>query len=375
MAHYMPWYASKGFSGGWGWHWTMNHFDPDKTEESQTAGKPARVEGASRFRPLIGLYDSGDTDALKCQVMLMKLSGIDGVIIDWYGTEDFNDYAILNRNTLRLLPLLRQAGLRFVVCYEDQTVAQEVAGKKFPAEEAVAHGQQLMKWMQANFFSNPSYLRFDGRPVLLSFGEPYYKDAQWNDLFSVLPTKPFYLTEHVIRAQTAATGGFDWPVPNGGFEGAMKEQNGFYERAAAWPQFMAAAYPRFQDIYAQAGVHPSWGSIEDRDGRTYSETLTRGLKSRASVVQLVTWNDWGEGTQIEPSVEFGYRDLEVTQKLRRQFLDPHFSGSAADLRLPVEWYQRKKLAADKQADDMDAVFPLVCSGHMSQARALLSKSK
>ncbi len=376
MAHYMPWYASKPVSGQWGWHWTMNHFDPDKTEGAPVAGMSARPEGASRYRPLIGLYDSGDPDALKCQVMLMKLSGIDGVIIDWYGTEDFYDYATLNRNTLRLIPLLQQAGLRFAVCYEDQSVAQMVEGKRFSAEEAVPRGQGLMKWMQQNFFSNPAYLRFDGRPVLLSFGEPYYKDAEWNDLFSLLPTKPLYLTEHVIRAQTAATGGFDWPVPNGGFEGAMKEQNGFYERAKGWPRFIAAAYPRFQDIYAQAGVHPSWGNIADREGRTYSETLTRALQSQASVVQLVTWNDWGEGTQIEPSVEFGYRDLEVTQKLRRGFLDPKFSGTASDLRLPVEWYHRKKLATDKNiSDKLDTFFPLMIAGRTTQARALLSTAK
>jgi len=51
-------------------------------------------------------------------------------------------------------------------------------------------------------------------------------------------------------------------------------------------------------------------------------------------VQLVTWNDWGEGTQIEPSVEFGYRDLEATQRERRR-MTPSFPCIAADLRLPL----------------------------------------
>jgi len=26
------------------------------------------------------------------------------------------------------------------------------------------------------------------------------------------------------------------------------------------------------------------------------------------MVQIATWNDWGEGTGIEPTAEFGYRD-------------------------------------------------------------------
>lgn len=373
MAHYMPWYESKPFSGQWGWHWTMNHFNPDAPKTD--AATPGQSQGASRFFPLIGLYDSGDSDALKCQVMQMKLAGIDGVIIDWYGNADLNDYALLNRNTQRLIPLLQQAGLRFAVCYEDQTVPKLIAAGKFTEAQAVEHGTRLMQWTEKNFFSNPAYLKLDGRPVLLSFGEPYYKDEQWKQIFSRLKTKPLYFTEHVIRAQTAAISAFDWPVPNGGAEGALREQNAFYERAAKWPYFIPAAYPRFQDIYAEANVHPSWGSIADREGRTYTETLTRALQSQAPIVQLVTWNDWGEGTQIEPSREFGYRDLEATQRLRTQYLDPKFSRTTRDLRLPVEWYRlKKKHALSPQiSQKLDAVFPLVISGQTSKARSLLSK--
>lgn len=377
LAHYMAWYSSKEYSGQWGWHWTMNHFKPDRAVGEPTVGKSVRREGASRYYPLIGLYDSGDPDALRCQVMLMKLSGIDGVIIDWYGNEDFYDYAVINRNTQQLIPLLQKAGLRFAVCFEDRSVEQKVAGGRFSAAEAVSHGQRLMEWMQTNFFANPSYLKLDNRPVLLSFGEPYYKDEQWKAVFSVLPTQPLYFTEHVIRAQTAAIGGFDWPVPKNGIEGALQEQRAFYERVGKWPYFVAAAYPRFQDIYAQANVHPSWGNIDDREGRTYTETLTRALQSDAAVVQLITWNDWGEGTQIEPSVEFGFRDLEATQKLRRQHLDSKFSATAPDLRLPVKWYHLKKryVSDAKLSAKLDSFFPLLVSGRLPAARALLAQYK
>ena len=29
----------------------------------------------------------------------MRIAGIDGVIADWYGSEDFNDYAMIHRRT------------------------------------------------------------------------------------------------------------------------------------------------------------------------------------------------------------------------------------------------------------------------------------
>jgi len=29
LVHYMPWYVAKPYSASWGWHWTMNHYNPD----------------------------------------------------------------------------------------------------------------------------------------------------------------------------------------------------------------------------------------------------------------------------------------------------------------------------------------------------------
>jgi hypothetical protein len=368
MAHYMPWFQAKPFSAQWGWHWTMSHFDPDKVLDG-------RREAASRFSPLMGLYDSGDPDALRCQALLMKLSGIDGVIFDWYGNDDYYDYAAVNRNVERMIPILRQAGLCFAICYETQTIPQEIKGKVFSEADAVAHGQRLMAWMQTHFFASPSYLTLENRPVLLVFGDPYYQNDQWDQIFSGLMPRPLFFTESDRQEATASVGGFDWPQPGGGTAQALAEPDAFSRRAQGWPYSIAAAFPRFEDIYHEAGVGDALGHIDDGAGRTYEETLTKALQSRASVVQLVTWNDWGEGTQIEPSVEFGYRDLETTQRLRRKYLDASFSGTAPDLRLPVRWYLLcRKYAADPAIHDKLAVFfPLVVTGHLKQAQALLAK--
>ncbi|BDI32358.1 hypothetical protein CCAX7_44090 [Capsulimonas corticalis] len=367
LAHYMPWYQSKDFSGSWGWHWTMNHFDPQRV----TGGRP---EAASKYRPLVGLYDSSDPDLLQCQALLMKAAGIDGVIVDWYGRDDYYDYAATNRNTEQFAAVARRAGLRYAICYETQTVPNEIKGGKLRAEDVVAHGQDLMRWMQSAYFSSPAYVKQNGRPVLLSFGDPYYHDAQWRQIFSALPAQPLYITENDRRMPTASQGGFDWPAPGGGTAGAKREMDSFYQRAGAWPAFIPAAYPRFDDIYHEAGVGPSWGHIDDRGGASYADTLERALKSAAPMVQLITWNDWGEGTQIEPSVEFGYRDLETTQRLRRKYAPSAASYSAQDLRLPVQWYLLRKRYQKQPAayQKLAAFFPLMASGRTAQARKLLA---
>src|ERR1700712_25556 len=76
MVYYMSWYAAKPFSSEWGWHWTMDHFDPEKVNAS------GEREIASWYYPLIGPYDSADPVVLEYHVLLMKLAGIDGVIVD-----------------------------------------------------------------------------------------------------------------------------------------------------------------------------------------------------------------------------------------------------------------------------------------------------
>lgn len=352
MVHYMPWYESKAVSGHWGWHWTMNHFVPEKGQI------------ASRFTPLIGPYDSGDPDALECQVQLMKLAGIDGIVIDWYGTDGYLDYGANQRHTLKAIDVVRRAGLRFAICYEDQTVPQLIKGKIFSADQAVEHGTEMLRWMQKAWFASPSYFKIAGRPVLLDFGPQYYKNDDLERMLSALSPRPaFYSLQNKIPA---AYGAYSWPYPGGGTQKGFDDLNAFYDRAKRWP-FIPAAFPRFMDIYQQAGVGKSWGTIDDRDGATYRETLKRALSSGAPIVQLVTWNDWGEGTQIEPSVQFGYRDLELTQKMRGAPYKP------ADLRLPVLLYRlRKKLGPSRRLDEASR---LLLAGKPEAARRLLATAQ
>ena len=316
FAHYMPWYEADPGRNFWGWHWTMNHFQPGRV----SAGKR---EAASHYAPLIGLYDSNDQDTLECHVLLMKLSGIDGVIIDWYGTDDYLDYGLIHRNTQHLIRVIKKAGLRYAIMYEDQTVPKLLAEHRIPNDDVVAHGKKTLQWVQKNWFSDSAYLTQNKQPVFMTFGNGYYTGEQWNQIFLGITPSPRYFTESHRRSP--ATGAFSWPQPAGGTEAALKEQQQFYSSAKAWSDFVPAAFPRFDDVYEKAGLHKSWGHIDDQNGKTYSLTLEQAIKSKASLIQIATWNDWGEGTIIEPSVEFGYRDLETTQRLRRQYIDSHFA--------------------------------------------------
>src|SRR5258706_6444766 len=169
MVYYMPWFVAKPFSSSWGWHWTMNHYDPDGVNAF------GERQVASWYYPLIGPYDSADPVVLEYHVLLMKLAGIDGVVVDWYGPDNYNDYAINNERTAALFNYTRRAGLKFSLCYEDQTIQQEINCGYITAAGAVAHAQQTIFYLQTNYSGDPNLFLWNNRPALLNFAPPYFQ--------------------------------------------------------------------------------------------------------------------------------------------------------------------------------------------------------
>lgn len=363
MAHYMPWFLAKPVSPVWGWHWTMNAFDPEKTVNG-------RRQIASRYYPKIGPYDSGDPAVLEYHLLLMKLAGIDGVIVDWYGRTDYHDYAPLHRNTTALLQAAERLGMKFAVCYEDQTIPKLVEGGRIAASDRVAHARREIEWLEQNWFRSPAYLRLNHKPVLLSFGLNGLTDAEWEEALRSKGGSLLYLSQQ--RRRSAAAGTFDWVIPQRG----LKALDDYAQTVTPGEIFVPAVYPRFHDIYEEGKVHASYGHIPDDEGRTFQTTLERAWKSGAPLIQIVTWNDWGEGTQIEPSIEFGCRDLEAVQRLRRQS-DPRFKAAPADLRLPHRLWEMRGLQTErpKLKAELDRAARLMASGDLSGARAALDRAK
>lgn len=177
-----------------------------------------------------------------------------------------------------------------------------------------------------------------------------------------------YVSEH--RRRGSAAGAFDWPVPSD-YPASLDR---FYQQAAQLKLAIPVAFPRFHDIYAEGKSQKSYGRIPDEDGRTWAATLERAIRSKAPIVQLATWNDWGEGTGIEPMVEFGDRDLVQVQRSRRALIEPNFAYTATDLRLAYRLYQlRRKLDSPRQQAELDRIAASVAQGAVPQAWAALER--
>ena len=338
----------------------MNAFDPEMVQ-----GGKRRI--ASHYYPMIGPYDSSDSAVIEYHLLLMKLAGVDGLIADWYGLTDHFDYAMVHRNTAALFEPAAKFGLKIGICYEDQTISELVKANKLSASERVPHARKELEWLRTHWFGEPVYLKVKGQPVLLSFGQSGLTDREWEEVLHLQSNAPLYLSEH--RRRSAAAGAFDWPVP----QNVWNKLDSFYNTLKDWPVAMPVAFPRFHDIYSEAGVHASWGQIPDDGGRTFIRTFGRALESKTALVQIATWNDWGEGTMIEPSEQFGYRDLEAVQRLRRERIDPQFAYQPGDLRLAHRLFllRRHEPQQPLLRSELDKVARQLAAGALSDARAAL----
>lgn len=360
--HYMPWFESKEFNGYWGSHWTMANRNPDIF-----TGDKRQI--ASHYYPLIGPYSSADPDLVEYHLLLMKLTGLDGVLIDWYGTYDVNDYAQNLENSQALIKKTAEVGLDFGIVYEDRTTENVVnAGKAVTPVEAAINDFRFIK---ENYFSASNYVKINNENLLLTFTPVFIQNGtDWQQILSESGVDPLFLSIWGESSDLGVTadGEFSW-VFNGNAN-HMGRLSDFYQIELPNLNFgLGSAYPGFKDYYKQGG----WGDgigweIPHNNVNTLSETLSLTAQNGIGYVQLVTWNDFGEGTMIEPTVEFGYSPLETVQ----DFVGVDYSSS--ELEIIYDLYNmRKNKATDQVAQlKLDQVYYYVISLQIDRARQLLA---
>jgi hypothetical protein len=368
MAHYMPWYTTPAVTGQWGGHWTgfQSQHHPDQIT---TNGLP---DIWSHYHPLIGLYDSSDPDLLECHLLQMKLAGIDGVIADWYGLGETADFPAIHKATRALFDASGRFGMKFAVCYEDRTIQMMLDWKKLQPDQITNHLAQTTQWLQNEWFTKPQYLQFHGRPLLLNFGPIYLTDrAVWDAAFQTIPNRPSFYALHHLWKKAGADGGFTW-IHYDPWQGTPTEETirkriheVFTYFSTNRNEVIVSAYPGFDDDYDQ-----HLQSLDYRAGKTLQETLEVGMEGPWPLIQLVTWNDYGEGTMIEPTHEFGYTFLEIIQRARRNELGQAFTFTAEDLRLPARLYALRKKTTFSPSQ-LDPIAELLNKGACQEARKQL----
>jgi hypothetical protein len=309
--HYMPWFEGPanpdpGFDYTWGYHWKMSNRNPNNI--NATTGKR---QIAAHFYPLIGPYASSDPDLIEYHLLLMKLAGIDGVLIDWYGSQGTNgDVGSLLTNSNALIDRTDDVGLGFGLIIED----------RFWSSRTTASTN--ITYAKNNYFNKENYLRIgDGNDPLVGIFGPItlQTEADWTAILPSAGEDVAFLTlwYESNDAGVNSDGEYEWI-----YSDYLTGLGNFYSNRTtqlkANNKKLAAgiAYPGFKDFYAQGGGGQSYFTIEHNNGATLNATLDKYTQFSSTVdfLQLATFNDFGEGTMFEPTQEFGFKYLAKIQE-------------------------------------------------------------
>ena len=307
LAFYYGWYANPTVSKRW-FHW------------QGPTGREAPAQSPLFNYPRLGLYDSHSWDVVKQHAAWSKAAGLTGLISSWWGPGSFED-----QSTALLLEAARLQGLKVSVYLEAQ-------------KGGAAGAERDLRYLMEHYVDHPTWLKVDGRPVFFIYLQAL-EDCPanvWRDaakriaasglpepvlIGDVSPREPYFASRapymdgtHVyvmapyiagktpaqIRAYTDATYP-DWKAKSAG------------------RIHCATVIPGFNDTRVPGRPQPRPTVARNGTG-TFAELWRAAIKTDADWVLVTSFNEWHEGSDIEPSREWGTTFLSANRVWAQRFL-------------------------------------------------------
>lgn len=328
--HYMGWFGN-GIDGR---HW----------EDSQPR------------TPLIGYYDSRSWATQMYHILLSWSCGCDGLVINV--KDDFDDQSLrILITTMKRIRDIDSMNLtyNFSISYDDQGMANvETAKEKF----------RYLK--DSILILTQNYLKYEGIPVIFIYNykdpNPYLSPIDYDTaLGAVFPTNRPKVLWNEIEAPEIANSYYPWVQgwAQNGSNWGKSYLDWYYPTIANTAKLdfvTGGVWAGFDDRYCSWGQN-RWidrqnGAIYDSTWnyiKTYSTLYPTSL-SPLKWAYIETWNDWNEGSEIEPSVEFGYKYLKSTIKNINAFKDTIISEDTCKFEAAKKIYEAAKKIELKQRD-------------------------
>lgn len=286
-AFYYPWYRNKQFDGDWA-HWDQSANPPDSI--------------GSDFYPLLGAYSSVDPAVIAQHFAWLREAGVGVIVSSWWGQGSREDKAVPV-----LLDIADEYDIKVAFHMEPYdgrsatTLVQDIEYlyRKYGAHGAFFRTTEPSRWSPDNRPKGLFYLWSSGFPDSNSGRvEPsYWREAL--DLIHSLPDGGLVLADE--NASEWVDGGtFDGLYNYGVLD--ISEGPGYRWARSLPPEawYVPGVNPGFSAIRIQ---YPPDLNTPRRDGDTYEDRWESALGEgvEPSLVTITTFNEWHEGTQIEPA--------------------------------------------------------------------------
>lgn len=243
-------------------------------------------------------YSSTSATQVHKQITDMISRGIDGVIIDWYGPGNSIDQA----TQLVMAEAETHPGFTFAIMVDQGAIEWDSCSGCTPEQALISQ----MQYIEQTYFPSPAYMTLQGKPVVTNFGIDDSYTIDWSAVQAALSNKPVFLFQNNSGfTHILSDGSYSWVMPTTGDYG-MSYLTSFYDTGIPLKaeETVGAAYKGFNDTLA------AWGSnriMGQQCGQTWLQTFSKinalyNSGNQLPALQLVTWNDYEEATEIESGI-------------------------------------------------------------------------
>jgi hypothetical protein len=244
-------------------------------------------------------YISWDPTEINRQLNDMVSRGINGVVIDWYGPADPTEPTTLawlaaaqNTPTFKVMIMIDKGAVSLSPC------------SGCSAQQTMIY---LTNYVLQHYATSPAYATWNGKPVITEFDLDKHYTLDWNAIRAATSSNIAWIFQ--------SAGGFTHPVSSGSYSWmnatstvfGMDYLTNFYNAAMKAPQQMSwgAGYKGFNDTLASWSLNRVVGQ---QCGQTWLQTFSKlnsyyNSGNQLPMLQLVTWNDYEEGTELESGID------------------------------------------------------------------------
>ena len=257
-------------------------------------------------------YVSSDRSVMGRHIDQAKAAGIDAFLVAWYGPNG-------NQTEPNLAALLEEAAARgFKIGILFETNSPFLGG----AEQVTAALRHALS-VHAN---HPAFLRADGRPVVFFWRTQMFGVGAWQEIRSQVDPgySSMWIADGVDTSYLSVFDGHHlysntWNPPahldavNQKFAAQVSRAR---ENRGVYKLWVATVMPGYNDVRIRGGA----GFAQDREGGAYyARSWQAAINSQPNWVVLTSFNEWPEGSYIEPSAAYGDAYLGLTAQWSQQF--------------------------------------------------------
>jgi glycoprotein endo-alpha-1,2-mannosidase len=302
FAFYYPWYGER--PGGYD-HWEENNATPETGDI------------ASMFYPVLGPYNSADTGVIAQHMLWMKNAGIDVIIVSWWGENSYGDLRL--KQDGNILDQANAQGLK--VCF--------IIEPHLPSMSVDTYINDII-YLNNEYKNHPAFYKVSrstyGNPngaqlirgVFFIFGTENIEDSEWT--YKLDPNSVNTIRNTVndsIVLQKVNNGSNVNPGINkllaGHYDGLYTYKGETDLVTTIFDDLSTSIENTYNSIFC-IGVSPGYDDrrVKDVDWQVnereeygvnlYQQNWEYAINSDASWAAIVTFNEWHEGTQVEPAI-------------------------------------------------------------------------